>query len=275
MLSDNLDAVNENAIAVKLPPFGMGNPRVWFIQLEAYFRFRRITCQSTMFSYVATQLPTDIACEVIDLLDPMPKDAPYDRLKAALLRRISASEEARFQQLLSGIELGDRTPSQLLRHMKSLVGDMKLDETVLRQLWTKCLPPNTTAILSVQDAELPLEKLADVADKIHECFFKPAVAQVMEPENPDTKLLAVIRDLQAQVSELSLQVNNLREHRNQRNTARPRSPSRSHQKGAQKPGICYYHRRFGVKSTRCTLPCSHPAAFTKGSPNQGNAPARQ
>ena len=47
----------------------------------------------------------------------MPEHLPYDRLKAVFLKRTTTSDEVRLQQLLAGVELGDRTPSQLLRHM--------------------------------------------------------------------------------------------------------------------------------------------------------------
>ena len=274
MSLNHFEAGNENTVSVKLPQFGVGNSRVWFTQVEAYFRFRKITSQATMFAYVATQLPSDIASEVIDILDPMPTEAPYDKLKTALLKRTSASEVARFQKLISGMELGDRTPSQLLRHMKALAGDIKLDEAVLRQLWIKCLPPNTTAILSVQDGDLPLDKLADVADKIHECFFKPSISRISEDSKSEANLLAVIGELQKQVTELSLQVNHLRHH-DRRNASRNRSQSKGRNYKVRKTGVCYYHKRFGDKSTRCTLPCSHPAAFNKGLPCQGNSLASQ
>ncbi|CAH8441803.1 unnamed protein product, partial [Dicrocoelium dendriticum] len=143
------EQLSENSVTFSLPSFDVSNPRVWFIQVESIFRFRKITSQSTMFSYVTAHLPTHVASEVIDILDPMPTDSPYDILKAAILKRTTSSDESRLQQLLSGVELGDRTPSQLLRHMRSLVGSATLDDSILRQLWLKCLPANTTAILAV------------------------------------------------------------------------------------------------------------------------------
>ncbi|CAI2737500.1 unnamed protein product, partial [Dicrocoelium dendriticum] len=121
-MSDHAPAINasEHYLGLVLPSFDFSNPRVWFAQVEAIFRFRKITSQSTMFSYVTAHLPSNIASEVIDILDPMPLESPYDKLKAAILKRTTASDETRLQQLLSGVELGDRTPSQLLRHMRSL-----------------------------------------------------------------------------------------------------------------------------------------------------------
>lgn len=258
-----------HSVSFKLPGYGLSNPRVWFSQVEAFFRFRRITSQATMYSYVVTQLPTDVACEVVDLLDPMPAVNPYDTLKAALLKRTTASDEARLQQLLSGVELGDRTPSQLLRHMRSLVGNNKLDDSILRQLWVNCLPANTKAILSVQAPDTPLEKLAEVADKVHECFFSSSVHNVSNvPTSSTTK--EDINAIQTQLKSMQLQMNAFMERRSS-----SRSRSRSRRRDSPLPnrndGVCYYHRRFKEKARKCT----HPCTFHPNNVPQGNEMAKQ
>lgn len=258
----------ENNINLKLPVFGISNPRVWFTQVEAFFRFRKITSQPTMFSYVATQLPTDIASEVIDVLDPMPEENPYDKIKAAVLKRTMASDESRLQQLLSGVELGDRTPSQLLRHMRSLVGNARIDDTILKQLWCKCLPANTNAILSTQGDAVSLEKLAETADKVHECFFKSSttyVNQVGEASTNDR-----IDKLLNEVAQLKLTVDNIvhnrdsRWSRSNRFRHRPISRSKSRSKNKKSNTWCYYHSKFGNKANICKKPCTFPDETEQG-----------
>jgi len=58
-----------------------------------------------------------------DIISP-PELEPYDRLKAELVLRLSTSREQRVRQLLSHEEMGDRKPSQFLRHLKSLAPDV-------------------------------------------------------------------------------------------------------------------------------------------------------
>lgn len=275
-LDPELDSVqSENAIIIKAPIYGTSDPRVWFLQIEAFFRFRKITSQSSMFSYVVTQIPTDVAKEIADMIDPMPDDCPYDKLKSAILKRTTKSEESMLQQLLTDVELGDRSPSQLLRHMKALVGNSNMSDTILRQLWLKCLPLNTTVILSVQDSNTPLDKLADIADKVHECFFKQSV-NVVSPATSDEKPNEKINELQQQISQLTITVNSLAERiTRSRSPSRNRFLSRSRAISNEKSSVCYYHRRFGSKAFKCTKPCSFSASSPVDTPLPGNRWATQ
>ncbi|VDP53108.1 unnamed protein product [Schistosoma curassoni] len=125
-----------NAISgFRLPTYGSNNPRIWFAQIVALFMARGIRSQARKCAHVVGALPIEIAAEVGDLIDHVPESEPYDKIKAAVIQRTSVSDEKRLQQLLTSCDLGDKRPSQLLRHMKQLVGPYKLDEALLKQVW--------------------------------------------------------------------------------------------------------------------------------------------
>ncbi|KER22426.1 hypothetical protein T265_09473 [Opisthorchis viverrini] len=63
----------------------------------------------TMFSYMVSQLPSEVATEVVDLMDPMLASNPYTTLKTAIIKRTATPDEANLQKLLAGVKLGDRT----------------------------------------------------------------------------------------------------------------------------------------------------------------------
>ena len=246
------------AVSIKLPPFWPTDPTVWFIQVEAQFSTRGITNQKTRFDYVVASLSPEIAFEIRDLLIRPPTDTPYDTLKTELIKRTAASEQRKLQQLISGKELGDRKPTQLLRRMQQLLGD-HLDTTpdnnaFLKELFLQRLPANVRIVLASADATTDLSKLADMADKIVE-VATPTVAAVSEPS-------AEIQQIKAEVSRLADVVASLTQHRPRRGRSnsrqrRPRSPapSDSHQPQDSKT-LCWYHKKFGEAARKCQEPCN-------------------
>ena len=59
---------NENAVALKLPPFWISQPGVWFQQAEAQFTLRNITADDTKYFYVVAALDQETASRLIDFL---------------------------------------------------------------------------------------------------------------------------------------------------------------------------------------------------------------
>ena len=120
--------------AVKLPPFWADSPEVWFAQVEAQFSLARITQDRTRYDYVVAHMDARYANEVRDILVQPPTANLYEYLKTELIRRLSLSEDQSVRQLQSA-ELAERKPSQLLRHVRALAGNMEVQESFLRSLW--------------------------------------------------------------------------------------------------------------------------------------------
>ncbi|VUZ55327.1 unnamed protein product [Hymenolepis diminuta] len=57
------------------------------------FNLRGITKQKIMFQHAFSALPTDVAAEVIDIVDKAPEDNSYDTFKEAVIGRLSDSQE--------------------------------------------------------------------------------------------------------------------------------------------------------------------------------------
>ena len=233
------------AVTLKLPPYWPNDPIVWFAQVEAQFLTRNITSQSTKFAYVISSLQPDIAQEIRDILISPPPTNSYDVLKSELIKRTSASEQKRFDQLLMSEELGDRKPSQLLRRMRQLLGDTNLENGILKR----------------HSADLGLDELALLADKILEVAPpQPSLSHIL-PSPADSSAAKEIHDLRNQVNSLTTQLATLVTQGHFKPRSRSYSRSRSHGRfpatsqsstyhqddsaTCSQRSSCWYHRRFG------------------------------
>lgn len=241
-------------VSVKLPPFWADRPAVWFAQIEAQFEIAGISADTTKYNYVVAQLDTTHAAEIEDIITQPPKSEKYQKIKDELIRRLSSSEEQRIRKLLSDEEIGDRKPTQFLRHLRSLAGSILQDQSILRQLWLRRLPSHIQAIITAQ-ADLPLDKLADLADKILEVTPAPINSNVYadttaQHTSPEILALATrIDELTGIVAAMS------RGDRGHNRSSRSRSVSRNSREQAE-PQVCWYHRTYKTKAVKCTKPCS-------------------
>ncbi|CAE1251577.1 unnamed protein product [Acanthosepion pharaonis] len=149
-----------------LPPYNEQNTKNWFLQLEAIFSVRKITSQQAKFVNVVQVLPPSVVDEVADILEHVPEQEPYTRLKEAILKRTGRSDEELLRELFTHVTRGDRTPSQLLRFARSRLGKHSMAESILRELWMDKLPTTITQILAPIADNTPLDQLANSADRI-------------------------------------------------------------------------------------------------------------
>ena len=122
------------------------------------------------YEYVVASLNQDIAMP--------PADQPFSTLKEKLLLRTTVSEQRRLHTLLTTVELGDRTPSQLLREMQRLLGEsaQQIDQALIRELFLQRLPSSIRMILASRGPAISLDAQATLADKMME--VSPAFHQV-------------------------------------------------------------------------------------------------
>ncbi|XP_030836005.1 uncharacterized protein LOC115921857 [Strongylocentrotus purpuratus] len=208
------------ALSIKLPLFWPADPLIWFAQAEAQFHTREssVKTPNVLTFWLRWQL---IIQEVRDLVITPPKDNPYQKLKEEMIKRTSASEQKRLQMLLTEEELGDKKPSQLLRRMRQLLGERKLEEGIFKQLFLQRLPSNAQLVLASSRDSVSLDQLAALADRILEVYVPP-VNVVTSPAPPRLgNLLSCVT----------------------------RSPNHTN--------TVLYHRRFGAEAHKCVQPCSY------------------
>ncbi len=246
-------AATLSAVSIKLPPFWPADPEVWFAQVEAQFTTRRITTQKTMFDHV---ISPEFATEVRDLLLRPPTDNPYNTLKAELIKRTAASAQRKLQQLISGEELGDRKPTQLLRRMQQLLGDQLGADAdtnaFLKELFLQRLPANVRMVIASADVTTDIAKLADMADKV---ATHPNTVSAVRHSTEVDKLREEVTRLADLVASLTSTHSRRPRSRSNSRYRRPRSPAPLDSQ--HKPGpLCWYHHKFGEEARKCQEPCS-------------------
>ncbi|VUZ50070.1 unnamed protein product, partial [Hymenolepis diminuta] len=179
-------------------------------------------------------LPTDVAAVVIDIVHKAPEDNSYDTLKKVIIGRLSDPQEKRVQQLLLQAELGDRTPSQLLRHMRSLLGE------------NRCLPANMTTCLATNVNRGNLDELAEAADKIQELSDRPCI-QAVETPTPNRVTTQQSDVLTKLLEKLELFVPNISSQSGSKQRLHFSKQSDSSPKHRNQ--ICFYHRIKMLSST--------------------------
>lgn len=247
-------------VGVRIPPFWPEEPAVWFAQVEGSFALSKIKDDETKYYYVSGQLEHRYAAEVKDILVNPPATRKYETLKTELIKRLSASREKEVTQLLMHEELGDRRPSQLLRHMRHLAGK-NIPDDFIRTIWSSRLPTSLQTVIASQP-ESTLEALADLADKVHDLV--PSTPQVA---CADAAPISLLEKLTMEVAELSRQVKSLsmngsrrsRQGGSQRNRSRTRSQS-----SYRKYPNCFYHNKYGDNARTCVKPCDYQQGKANG-----------
>ncbi|XP_035224870.1 uncharacterized protein LOC118197470 [Stegodyphus dumicola] len=123
-------------VSVKIPPFWAEKPEIWFYQVEAQFSICGITAEETKFNYLVSQLEAKFVESLWDIISDNSK-TKYTAAKERLLNTFKESENKRLQRLLTGIDLGDSKPSQLLQKMRNLTTDGISDKVLKKHYFCR------------------------------------------------------------------------------------------------------------------------------------------
>lgn len=267
----NVNAAVSQPKSFKLPPFWAHDPEMWFATVEYRFRIHQVKADSRKFDYIVDALPHEIVADIRDLILRPPITNAYETIKNTIIQRSTLSQQQRLHQLLNDQQLGDKKPSQLLRRMQQLAGDMSNstgDTLIIKELFMSRLPRQVRAVLATADPGTTLDKLAEMADKIVEVIDTSTIQLNAVVDRPTLDIPAAssgdFSRLVEQVEKLSARVESLfaKQHRQfwQQPATRTRSHSRHNKPKAQASGepaqiLCWYHHRFGERANKCRAPC--------------------
>ena len=237
------------SVSVKLPPFWCENPRLWFAQAESQFATRAITASLTKYHYVVSSLTQEAASRVMGLVEAVPSgNSPYEVLKEALMSAFTLSEYQRAEAIAQLPPLGEQKPTQLLSQLRSLMPTGHPDCFFSRHAFLSRLPEQVRTVVIKEKGSL--DDIALLADTLVAATSVGRLSEVSAPPPPQEVFLDVV--------------------------SRHPPPSRQNRERLAQyspTSMCWYHRQYGTKATRCRnsreQPCSAAIASASGNGRAG------
>ena len=223
----------------KLAEFWTSRPTMWFRLFDG--QYPESLEDNVRFNALLNHLPSD-SLPFVDHILRAPGQDPFARAKACLVKHYEVSPRDRARTLRSLTSLGDKTPSEMLHYMRSLLPGYP-DNPLFEAIFIDLLPANA------RDAAVKHELLEDMAD----------AADKVLAESPSTPVIS------AAVAQEGAGLALVGRH----------SPGQASRKD---PSLCYIHNHYGRSAYRCASPrtCSMKDVIAKPpttQPASGNAPA--
>ena len=229
----------------KLAEFWTSRPTMWFRLFDG--QFPDTMSEDARFNAILNHLPS-ASLPFVDHVLRAPGTTPFTRAKACLVKHYEVSPRDRARTLRSLTSLGDKTPSEMLHYMRSLLPGYP-DNPLFEAIFIDLLPANA------RDAAVKhvlLEDMADAADKVlaEAPSTMPTSVNVICDGAPDWDTTL------AQVS----------------CPGPAPQPRRSQPKDAS---LCFIHSRYGKGAFKCASPktCKMKDAISKPDASLGNANA--
>lgn len=257
--------------AFRLNQFKSRDPEVWFAIAERCFELANIRDERVKFNHVLVALDDRGMDEVRDIILRPPEKDEYTVLKKQLLARLTESQASRIRKLLESEELGDRKPSQFLRHLQALAGYDSCN-AIIKFMWMKQLPQQIQ-ISVITLGDVTLEKAAEVADAIMEqlSFDQNQTKTCNVTEVKLERLLNIIDTMCTMFTEMAPKFGLSTTTPQPGTQRRPRPPPKPQARQSQsRPRVragspwpredemkwCWYHKTFGDKAKRCQESCT-------------------
>jgi hypothetical protein len=236
-----------------LLPFWAAKPAAWFAYAKSKFREKKVTSQQQHFDL---SIPEKILGNIMDVVDSVPEDFPYNMLKVWLLEKHTLSYQEKLDVLFKSEPLGGWKPSQLLAGMLAYCPSGMEQTIMIQYMFLQRLPVTLQTLLGEQEPG-DIRSLAARADKMwatHKHQSHDVVANVEPAEDQPAQIAAV------QKAAKKKKFAGKKKPGGQATAASSSgsgSGSLTHSEQARVgSGICYFHWTHGARASKCVDPCS-------------------
>lgn len=253
--SFNENQSSPTKVEVKFPPFWPNDVQLWFKASENLFNLKGIVSEKDKFALLFASLSINQLRKLQTYSADLDFRNSYAELKEALLKIYLPNRDKDLSELLYHTELGDKKPSELLAHMRKLLGGAN-SPTILRKLFVDRLPPETRRMLALIDTD-NLDMLALRADRIFEedlnitryqnSFQSSGFSRDFENRNVA---------FSTPRSNDNIVDNSQFKPRARRSLFNESNFKTSPQTKVADKQLCWYHDKYGVKAVKCVGLCN-------------------
>ncbi len=243
---------SSSSINIPYPPFWDEMPEIWFAQMENIFKIKKIKSDEQQYLHTVASLPVVIIASISDVIQKLPEEHKYDALKTTIIKRKTLSENQRLEKLLESTHMGDRSPSQFWRDLKSIAGESLLtNDSLVKNLWFKRLPEKIQPIV-ISRSKDDMAELIELADSIWQISYGSgtAISEIKTENSALSKLESEISELRAQIKKFHTYNGTYKRNRSRSRTKNHGNPNNGNRNYSNNK-TCFYHNKFGAKAKKC------------------------
>jgi hypothetical protein len=134
-----------------LLPFWVARPAAWFAFAESKFRENAVFSQEQRFNLLLAAMPEKILDQIMDKVENVPEDSPYEMLNACLLETHTLSDQEKMDVLFKSEPLVGQKPSQMMANMLAYCPFGMEQSIMFHYMFLRHLPVTLQTLLGEQE----------------------------------------------------------------------------------------------------------------------------
>ena len=268
-----------------LPPFDRKNIHIWIKRLLAAYDRVGVTEPRDKFAWLESIFQVNMDPKIDSFLYGTNSAEDWEDFLAYMKKEYGPSRRQQTIKLMGDIPRNEMKPTQYLLQLKEDTKDVEIDD-IRKEHLLKSIPPRIREIMGKAVEDMTADEVAVMADDYFDKQGRPLEKNVSTINNVDnsssSSFTAAFSDDETDVN--FVKKGQFRGNSRQRSRSRPRngqqssfnrssSSARGNSSSSTEQstdGVCYFHRKFKEKSTRCMPTCPKYNAFKAQQKQQGN-----
>ena len=282
----------------ELPPFDPANIQIWIRRVRAAYDRAGIEDAKDKFAFLESMFQVKMNPRIDAFLYGSNTEQDWSDFMTYLVKEYGPTIRQKTVKLLSDNPRHDMTPTQYLIQLKEDCKDVEIDD-IYREHLLKTIPPRIREILGKEVENMSSEEVATAADDYFDRKGRP-LEKVSQPvnhvtntstpastnstpsftpafgeEDDETDINAVKKGNRGRFNNQGgnrqrSKSRNWRDKGGNQSSSSAAAPAAATTSKASTDSTCYFHRRWGDKTTKCVTNCSLYSKFIAQNRQAGN-----